>query len=336
MHADDSPEGHGRGALSSFFIGKDKIGVIGLNGMFVYALDGTFLQKYKEFAAANFIGDPGHRVAAANQDGMMAVGFTKREDYTFDKDKIDSFYQLMKPFHFYKLDEKPVNKEEVKAGLIASFPYPTAEVYAPGFNMLKNQTAPQIGWNLERDQISVLYPEVPLLEHYDMKTGAFVKAVDLAPDHFKNPEEMPMSADDPEWFDWYNNGGWFANSYYRDLVEIGDYSLLRYTPAVPDSEVEMLMKTGGTYNNPEWVRIQKEHFNSYYQLFRDDEKIAPDFQIPAFEILEGQNGFGSRFGAIRGQIIGGPSLNRIFVFAPNDEDIERDYELIRVYRLAVN
>ena len=93
-HFDDGPEGHGTGALNSFFIGNDKIGVMGNKGLFVYALDGTFLKKYKDFNTTMFLGMPEHKVAVTNAEGMMAIAFPRREDDTYDR--FDSVYQLVK------------------------------------------------------------------------------------------------------------------------------------------------------------------------------------------------------------------------------------------------
>lgn len=329
-HTDDGPQGHGKGALNSFFIGNDRIGVMGNRGLFVYALDGTFVKKYQDFKTTEFLGMPEHKVAVTNKDGMMALGFPRREEDTYDR--FDSVYQLVKPFHFYKLNEL-TDKQD--GGLVASYSFPKTEVYSPGFNMLRSATAPHLSLSVKRNEVSVLYQEFPFLEQYDMSSGKLLRTVDLMPEHFSAPKEMEVKEGEPAWYDWINNGGWYDNSYYRDVVELGDYTLLRYVPALPKREVENLLKSGGTYKNPEWPRIKRKFFNSYYQLIKDGQKVVPDFKLPVFEPKEGQLLFRSRT-KVHGQIIGGSGISEIYVFAPNDEEVERDYELIRVYKLVVN
>lgn len=331
-HFDDGPEGHGNGALNSFFIGNDKIGVMGNKGLFVYALDGTFLTKYKDFNTTMFLGMPEHKVAVTNAEGMMAIGFPRRNDDTYDR--FDSVYQIVEPFHFYGLNDPKLDEGGMDAGLVASYPFPEAEVYTPGFNMLKATTAPHVSMSAKRNEVSVLYQEQPVLEQYDMTSGKLLRKVDLSPDHFRAPQQMKVEPGEPAWYDWVNNGGWYDNAYYRDLVELGDYSLLRYVPALPKREVDALLASGGTYNNPVWPSIKRKYFNSYYQLIKYGEKVVPDFNIPVFEPQEGQLFFRSRT-KVHGQIIGGSGLDRIYVYASNDEDIERDYELIRVYKLVI-
>ena len=79
---------------------------------------------------------------------------------------------------------------------------------------------------------------------------------------------------------------------------------------------------------------KKKHYKFYYQLFKDGKKVVPDFELPLLEPKRGDFEV-MNYRMTRGKIIGGKGLDELYIFVPNTGDEERDYELIRVYKLEL-
>ena len=329
-HTNDGPEGHGEGALDNFFIGDSSIGVLSKMGLYQYQLDGSFVKKYKELNTLGFIGFSDFKVTAANADGILAIGLAKVPAAAFKAQ--DSLFRIVKPFHFYDLTKFESGYEKLEGLAIAKYGYPDHWVYSPNSKYLVLQLPPRVAFNRKTNEALVMYPEVPYMEVYSMETGSLKTVVDLQPEHFGEYIEMEYVSDS-EYYRWLDKGGWTANSYYQDLIQLGEYTLLRYNVPLPFDEVKSLVEGYG-YRDEKWQTIRKKNYRFYYQLFKDGKKVVPDFSLPEFEPQPGQSEF-LRHDRTRGKLIGGDGVDRVYVFIPNDGEEERDYELIRVFQLKL-
>ncbi len=125
-----------------------------------------------------------------------------------------------------------------------------------------------------------------------------------------------------------------VNSRYHDMIQLGEYTLLRYSTAIPEGVVKGLTSGKGFRRDPDWASIRRKYFHYYYQLLKNGKKVVPDFSLPSLDPQAGTWQFKSDT-EVNGFIIGGNGLDEIYVFEPNTGKIERDYELIRVYKLEL-
>lgn len=328
---DRGPEGHEPGAVDNFFMSPGSIGVFAAKGLYHYQLDGTFIEQYKEINTRGQLAMSSHRVGFSADGRHVSVGSSKGMESA--KKAWDSLYQIGRPLWFYDIARL---KNETSA-LVDSAGFPEHAIYAPDSKFPHSPFPPRMALNHQGNQLMTVYPEIPELTVYDMKTGQVLKKYPLDPDHFQFETEVGKASGGIKGYEgllWLNRGGKMANSTYRDILQLGEYSLLRYNAALPGDVVNQLIAGGGTGKNEDWPRLRRKHYRFYYQLFKDTEKVLSDFELPLLEPKEGQLEFNNH-NRTRGQIIGGRGLEEIFVFIPNDGDEERDYELIRVYKLEL-
>ncbi|WP_420388122.1 hypothetical protein [Roseivirga sp.] len=331
---DRGPEGFGSNAMDNFFIGDSTIGVLSKLGLFQYGLDGSFIKKYKEINTLDFIGFSQHKIAAADDKGNLALGLAKGLEEAGRA--WDSLFQIVKPMRFYDLNAYETGYEALETGEKAKYGFPDDPVYYPENDYGVRQFPPHVVYNDARKEVYVMYPKIKVLEVYDMETGESKGEIDLAPEHFGDPVKSGSVAGaigGYEGLAWLNRGGRMASSDYLHIIQLGEYTLLRYSTAIPMDVLNPLINAGYRKDD-RWPSVRREHYKFYYQLFKDGKKVVPDFQIPQLEPQKGQMEFNVH-SLTRGVIVGGDGLNRLYVYMPNDGDFERDYELIYVYEIRL-
>ncbi|GAB5526779.1 MAG: hypothetical protein Roseis2KO_46510 [Roseivirga sp.] len=336
-HTDNGPEGHGKGAMDNFFMSPTSVGVFAAKGLYQYALDGSFMHQYKEVNTLDRLGITDQRAGFSADGKHVSIGFPKGMEQA--KKAWDSLHQIGKPLWFYDFgrEQGQLITERKPGTLIASYGYPDHPIYAPGSKFPHSVFPPRMTLNHAENKLLSVYPEIPELTVYDMETGAALETIALKPDYFEFETETGKASGGILGYEellWSNRGGRMANSNYQDIIQMGEYTLLRYNAALPSAVVKELIVGGGPGKSQDWPRFRRKHYRYYYQLFKGSEKVLPDFELPLLEPKEGQLEFNNHR-KTRGKIIGGNGLDEIFVFIPNDGDEERDYELIRVFKLEL-
>lgn len=340
----DGPEEFGRSALGRFFMSDSSVGVLGRRGLFEYTLNGRQLRKYSELNTIDYYGAEDDQLAVMSDYQTLFIAWEEVGDTQGRKG--DSLFQLSKPFRVYDLNRVQTGTEKEEELLISKYGFPEHMIYAPNanytqrsFNGLRTTqgSMPLIGYNRTTSEVNVVYPQLPVLERYDAKTGEFLSKVELNPRDFGAYVELGESSGGrkgQQTLMWWLKGGAMANSYYHDMIQLGAYTLFRYNPALPEGIVNEVVRIGSLSDYPQWARVRKKYYQFRYQLFKNGKKVVPDFVIPELEPEKGDVIFFKSF-EINGKLIGGDGLNRVYVFVPNEGDVERDYELIRVYRLEL-
>lgn len=336
-HTDKGPEGHGPGAMDNFFMGPSAVGVFAAKGLYQYQLDGTFMYQYKEVNTLDHIGISNQRAGFTADGRHVAIGFPKGMEAS--KKAWDSLFQISTPLWFYNFGQQQnaLDMEGKPGSLTARHGYPDHPIYAPGSKFPHSAFPPRMALNHGQNKLMTVYPEIPEMTVYDMETGRVEETIALEPEHFEFETETGKASGGIKGYEgllWSNRGGRMANSNYQEIIQLGEYTLLRYNVALPSNAVNELIKTGGPGKSLEWTRLRRKHYRFYYQLFKGSEKVLPDFELSILEPKEGQREF-KNHSQTRGKIIGGNGLDEIFVFIPNDGDEERDYELIRVFKLEL-
>ncbi|MCE7992787.1 MAG: hypothetical protein HEP71_12440 [Roseivirga sp.] len=334
-HTDKGPEGHGSGAIDNFFTSPNSIGVFSSKALFQYHIDGSFLGKHPEINTQDQLSMSNHRVGFSSDGKHIAMGMAKGMEES--KKAWDSLYQKGTALWFYNFDkpENSLSTENFQKALLGSDGFPDHPIYAPTSKFPHSPFPPRMALNHNRQELLSVYPEIPEITVYDMLTGAMTESYPLDPDYFEFETEEGKATGGIKGYEgllWLNRGGRMANSKYHDIIQLGDYTLLRYSTALPSDAVNQLITTGGPGKSDLWPSFRRKHYRFYYQLFKGSEKMLPDFELPLFEPKMGDTGFKNN-SMTKGKIIGGNGLDEIFVFIPNDGEEERDYELIRVFKL---
>lgn len=336
-HTDKGPEGHGAGAIDNFFTSPNSIGVFSSKALFQYNIDGSFIGKHMEINTLDQLSVSNHRVGFSSDGKHIAIGMAKGMEES--KKAWDSLYQKGTALWFYNFD-KPDNSlrtENLQNTLLGSHGFPDHPIYAPTSKFPRSPFPPRLALNHNSQELLSVYPGVPVIMAYDMKTGTIKEAYPLDPEYFEFETEEGKETGGIKGYEgllWSNRGGKMANSNYHDIIQLGEYTLLRYSTAIPSEAIKQLIATGGPRKSDLWPSFRRKHYRFYYQLFKGSEKVLPDFELPLLEPKMGDPEF-MNHSMTRGKIIGGNGLDEIFVFIPNNGDEERDYELIRVFKLQL-
>lgn len=337
-NANNGPEGHSSGALDHAFLGTDRIGVLSQKALYVYNLDGSYDKKYVQLNTLDRLSVSYHHTLFSADGKAMAMGLVKGMEEA--KASWDSLYQIATALWFYDLNQldNGLSVEASPDGLLASYGFPDHPIYAPDSKINVSPFPPQMALDYATKKLMTVYPNIPVMSVYDIQTGRLLEEIDLDPEHFEVSTPMGKASGGVAGYEgllWSNKGGKMANAKYRQIVQLGDYTLLRYSNALPKSVVNELVSSPGMLGKKEdWPRLRKKHYRFYYQLLKDGEKVMPDFELPELEPKPGQPEM-LNAEQTRGVIVGGNGLDEIFVFIPNNGDEERDYELIRVFKLEL-
>jgi hypothetical protein len=337
-NANSGPEGHSPGALDHAFLGSDRVGVLSQKALYTYGLDGSFDKKYEQLNSLDRLGVSDQHALFSVDGRTVVMGLAKGMEEA--RAAWDSLYQIATPLWFYDLNRlgDGLSREPAGEGLLASYGYPDHPVYAPESKISVSPFPPYMALDYASKKLLTVYPNIPVMSVYDAQSGQLLEEIDLDPAHFEVEAPMGKASGGVaghEGLLWSNKGGKLANARYRQVVQLGGYTLLRYSNALPGSVVNELVNSPGMLGKKEeWPRLRKKHYRFYYQLFKEGEKVLPDFELPQLEPKKGHPELlnGSQ---TRGTIVGGNGLDELFVFIPNNGEEERDYELIRVYKLEL-
>lgn len=323
--ANNGPEGYGYWIGNSFFFGDEYVGVLNGKGLFKYSMDGDLIWKNADINTLYRRGYLHKRAILADEDDNV-IAF-------MDKDTIsnrDMYYQLVKPLFFYLPDSSG------RLTVSNSYGYPDHEIYNPEKEYFKSGSSASITYNYAQRSAHVVYPNVPRMYSYDLSSGAYLGMTDLNPEYFSEPVLMGESPGAIEGYGglfWINKGGRFSSSTYNDVLELGEYTLTTYNSGISNENLNKILTSDKYHHHPDWPTIRRTEYRFYYQLFKGGKKVVPDFQLPIFDPKLGERGFNS--GMIKGELVGGDGLDRIYVLVPNEEEVERDYQLIRVYKVTL-
>ncbi len=318
------PNGHGSAMQSAFFMGPDAMGVLGRIGFYKYNLEGELIRRYKDINYREIFAVSRLR-AGFSRDGNRLVLQLPKSLTDAKAAYSDSIFQLVKPLKIYDLNNDQPHVPVYELG------YPDDP--QRNFN-LGAASVPFMAMSSSDSLLYTLYPMTREIVAFDLQSGKVAKKIPLNPDKFGGYEVLKELSQGQRSRNWLNAGARVAMSRYHDMIQLGEYTLLRYSPAVPESAVRLLMMTKGLNNDPNWLRIRRKHYQFHYQLFKDGKKVLPDFELPTLRPDEQDQEFFTST-LTRGKIIGGNGLDEIYVFIPNDGEQERDYELIRVFKLEL-
>lgn len=335
--ANNGPEGHSPGAYDHAFLGPDAIGVMSKKALYRYGIDGTYQGKYPGINTLDLAGISNQRMLFSPDGKGLALGLPRGMEEA--KKAWDSIYQILKPLWFYNLEEVSTDPNEGgNKGLQASYGYPDHPVYAPESKISTSTFPPLMAQNHRNNELYAVYPNIPAAQVYDISSGEWKGEIDLSPASFEVETPEGKSGGGTAGYEgllWTNKGGSMANARYHQVTQLGDYTLYRYSRALPSSVINELVSSKSVLGrNKEWPRIRKKHYKFYYQLFKDGKKVLPDFELPILEPKQGDMEV-VNYQSTRGEIIGGNGLDELYVYIPNTGQVERDYELIRVYKLEL-
>lgn len=318
------PNGHGSAMQSAFFMGPDAIGVMGLLGLYKYDLNGKLIRRYKNINYQDIQMINQAKSGLSSNGSLLALQLAK----SLEDPKAaysDSLFQLVKPVKIYDLDQ------DNPAVPIHEFGYPDD---SDRDLKLGDSATPLMTLNPVDSLLYTVFPELPEVVAYNLRSGEVEKQFALNPDNFKGVSVIKELAEGQRGMGWLNDGGRVARSKYYDMQQLGEYTLLRYNTAVPLNAVKLLMTSKGLRDDPNWPEIRRRHYKFYYQLIKDGKKVLPDFELPTLSPKEEHMEFITS-ALTRGKVLGGNGLDEVFVFIPNDGETERDYELIRVFKLEL-
>lgn len=319
------PNGHGSAIQSAFFMGPDAIGVLGLLGLYKYSLDGKLIKKYSDINYRDIMMINQAKSGFSSDGKILALGMPKSLSDT-KAAYSDSIFQLVKPVKIYDLDRYDRNKLPIH-----EYSYPDDPSRDLKFGA---STVPLMALNPLDSVLYTVYREIPEVIAYDLRSGRSKGRIPLNPDKFEDDVALAELAQGRKRIDWLNDGGRVAKSQYHDMIQLGEYTLLRYSSAVPINSVNLLTTSPGLREDPNWPEIRRRHYKFYYQLIKDGKKVLSDFELPTLSPQRQHLEFLTT-ALTRGQIIGGNGIDEIYVFIPNNGEEERDYELIRVFKLQL-
>lgn len=318
------PNGHGSAMQSAFFMGPNAMGVLGRIGFYKYNLEGELICRYKEISYREIFSVSRAKAGLSVDGNMLALQLPK--SLTDGKAAYsDSVFQLVKPLKVYDLSKDQPHIP------VYEFDYPDD----PQRNLnLGAATVPFVTMNPSDSLLYTLYPMTTEIVAYDLQSGKVARKIPLNPNKFGGYEVLKELSQGQRSRDWLNDGARVAMSRYHDMIQLGEYTLLRYSPPVPENAVRLLMTTKGLQYDPNWPRVRRKHYQFQYQLLKGGKRVLPDFELPALRPGEQHLEFFTNT-LTRGRIIGGNGLDEIYVFIRNNGEEERDYELIRVFKLEL-
>lgn len=322
----EGPINHGIGAMNSLFLDNDRIGVFSQKGFFVYDFQGNLLGHEKALNTLSFTGQPTYNISAF-QSGNLALGYTKITQEA--SGHWDSLYRYADSFKIFEVNGLLVSDKDIDEHVIQSYDFPD-EIADKNIG----EFTPRITLNKERGVLNVLFSMFHKLHQYSISDGSLLNVIDLKPFHFNSDNEYPAK-DRDELRNWFRNGGELMNSSYHDMVQIGEYTLIRYSSAISRTEAETLVNSGGPSKSEYWGELRQTSYKFYYLLIKGDKIIKQDFQLEELIPQPGEEYF-RNVTSLRGQLIGGNNLNSLYILYNNDYAEEREYKLIVKYQLKID
>ncbi|KYG73230.1 hypothetical protein [Roseivirga echinicomitans] len=314
----DGPVNHGIGAKNNLFLDDNRIGVFTQIGFFVYDFDGNLLGRSKTLNTQRTYLDIPFDISAF-QNGNLALGYTTMSMKAFQNQ--DNPYPYMKSFRIFDLNGLLGSDDGINEYTIQNYGFPEgiADETIDG-------TSPRMAFNKRTGVLSVLFSKFQKLHQYSIADGSLLNVIDLKPAYFSSGNEPIAAA---------GNAGKLTNSAYHDMVQLGDYTLIRYSSAISNTQAGQLMNSGGLSESEYWETLRKSTYKFYYLLIKDGSVVKQDFELEALSPQLGEEYFRST-SDLRGQLIGGSDLNALYVLYNNDYAQERDYKLIVRYKLKLD
>lgn len=323
----EGPVNHGIGSSSNLLLEKDRIGVMSRRGFYIYDFTGNLIDQVPTIHSRSLIVGPYIRMGAF-ANGKLALGYTTltREAY----ENQDNPYPYMTSFKIFDL-EKAMASDDDQASIISSYGYPEGSAD----ETIVFNDIPLITLNRKAGILNVLFAKFKQLKQYRLTDGELLNSINLNPANFHSGNEPSMPTNSKEYYSWLRNGGELLNSKFYEMIQLGEYTLIRYNSALQSSQIEQLVSTGGPTESPVWEGIRDTAYKFYYLLVKDGEVVKQDFELKNLTPQIGEEFFEST-DQLRGQIIGGDDLNSIYVLYNNDYAEERAYKLIVRYALELN
>ena len=324
---EEDPNSHGVGSTNNLLLDKDRVGVFTQIGFFVYDFNGDLLVKRKELNSRYLTGQPLYSISAFLK-GNLALSHTLWTSGATDNR--DNPYPFLTSFRVFDLNELLGSDGGIDKHVLYEHGFPDELA-----DETIKDTAPRITLNKKTGVLNVLYTKFQKLHQYSIDDGSLLNVIELNPTFFSSGNESGFSRGDAGYLDWIRKGGQLINSAYHDMVQIGDYTLLRYSTAISRTEAETLVNSGGPEESEYWETLRRTSYKFYYLIVKDGKVIKQDFEIEALTPQPGEEFFRST-SDLRGQLIGGSDLNSLYVLYNNDYTAERDYKLIVRYDLKLN
>ncbi|KYG77082.1 hypothetical protein EV198_1254 [Roseivirga ehrenbergii] len=323
----DGPVNHGVGAKNNLFLDDNRIGVFTKIGFFVYDFDGNLLGRSKALNTQRTHLDIPFDISAF-QNGNLALGYTTMSMKAFQNQ--DNPFPYMKSFRIFDLNGLLGSDDGINDHTIQNYGFPEgiADETIGG-------TSPRMAFNKRIGVLSVLFSKFQKLHQYSIADGSLLNVIDLKPAYFSSGNESVVDSGSPGYLDWRQGGGSLINSTYHDMVQLGDYTLIRYSSVISNTQAGQLVESGGISESEYWETVRKSTYKFYYLLIKDGSVVKQDFELVALSPQPGGEYFRSATD-LRGQLIGGSDLNSLYVLYNNDYAQERDYKLIVRYELKLD
>lgn len=324
-NSNSGPSGFGTVASSSFIANKNRVGVLSKKGLFIYDFNGNLLSKFEALNSVNLLGFPEHQIASIG-DNYIAVATPKKTDSVFKY--WDKRFLISEALNIYSIKDFEKSMEPLPVTIKK---FPNNEIYKNNPDVVK-QSPPFMAFHHKSNTLALLHPESTNLTLFSLETGQLIKSTDLKPKYFETDQVINFK-DQQDYIDWVNGGLWFLNSYNQNITSIGDYFLIGYNTQIPISKLEPIIKNENALQSDEWVKVKSEYLSYCFQLVNYDGKLISEFCNNQLMPSPNEPSFKGE-SLLNGKIIGGNNLDEIFVYVPNNGEVERDYELIKVFSLS--
>lgn len=324
----EGPINHGIGSMSNLFLDNDRVGVFTRRGFFVYDFDGTLVGNSKALNTRSLTVGSYIRISGF-KNGNLALGYSEWTKGAYENR--DNPYPFMTSFKIFDLNGLLESDDSIDEYTIQAYGFPDEMVD----ETISAQSIPRMTLNRRTGLLNVLFSQFQKLHQYSIADGSLLNVIDLKPVYFSSGNESAVASDSPGYLDWRQGGGSLINSTYHDMVQLGDYTLIRYSSAISNIQAGQLVESGGISESEYWETLRKSTYKFYYLLIKDGSVVKQDFELEALSPQLGEEYFRSATD-LRGQLIGGSDLNSLYVLYNNDYAQERDYKLIVRYELKLD
>ena len=324
----EGPDNHGIGSMSNLFLDDGRIGVFSRRGFFVYDFNGNLVGNSKalntrSLTVGSLINMSGFK------NGNLALGYSERTKGAYENR--DNPYPFMTSFKVFDLNGLLESGDSIDEHTIQTYGFPDEMAD----ETISAQSIPRMTFNRRTGLLNVLFSQFQKLHQYSIADGRLLNVIDLKPAYFSSGNESAVDSGSPGYLEWRRGGGRLINSTYHDMVQLGDYTLIRYSSAISNTQAGQLMNSGGVSESEYWETLRKSTYKFYYLLIKDGSVVKQDFELEALSPQPGEEYFRSA-SDLRGQLIGGSDLNALYVLYNNDYAQERDYKLIVRYELKLD
>ncbi|KYG79848.1 hypothetical protein AWW67_11080 [Roseivirga seohaensis] len=324
----EGPINHGIGSMSNLFLDNNRIGVFTRRGFFVYDFDGSLVGNSKVLNTRSLTVGSYIRMSGF-KNGNLALGYSEWTKEVYENR--DNPYPFITSFKIFDLNGLLESDDSIDEHTIHTYGFPDEMAD----ETISAQSIPRMTLNRRTGVLNVLFSQFQKLHQYSIADGSLLNVIDLKPVYFSSGNESAIPTDSPGYLEWRQGGGSLINSTYHDMVQLGDYTLIRYSSVISNTQAGQLVESGGISESEYWETVRKSTYKFYYLLIKDGNVVKQDFELVALSPQPGEEYFRSATD-LRGQLIGGSDLNSLYVLYNNDYAQERDYKLIVRYELKLD